>query len=64
MRTALFLSNQPGISANELGMKQYVLEHTPFGHAGARLPQHQRGHQMIGAAYFQAIGKCCTSTNC
>ena len=54
---ALFLSNQPGMSANELAMNAYVLEHTPSAMRLVFAATPIIAVQLIGAAYFQAIGK-------
>ena len=54
---ALFLSNQPDMSASELAMNSYVLEHTPSAMRWVFAATPIIAVQLIGAAYFQAIGK-------
>ena len=54
---ALFLSNQPDMSASELAMNSYVLEHTPAAMRWVFAATPIIAVQLIGAAYFQAIGK-------
>jgi len=55
--TDLFLSNNPDISAKELALNQFVLSHTatPMRLVFAATPI--IALQLIGAAYFQAVGK-------
>ena len=55
--TALFLSNNPEMSSKELALNQYVLSHTttPMRWVFAATPI--IALQLIGAAYFQAVGK-------
>ncbi len=55
--TSLFLSDNPNQSAKELALNQYVLTHasTPMRWVFAATPI--IALQLIGAAYFQAIGK-------
>lgn len=55
--TALFLSDNPNMSAKELALNQYVLTHTatPMRWVFAATPI--IALQLIGAAYFQAVGK-------
>ena len=54
---SLFLSSKEGISANELAINAYVLEHTPFAMRLVFAATPIIALQLIGAAYFQAIGK-------
>ncbi|SMC37294.1 MATE family efflux transporter [Cellulophaga tyrosinoxydans] len=54
---SLFLSSKEGISANELAINTYVLEHTPFAMRLVFAATPIIALQLIGAAYFQAIGK-------
>ncbi len=55
--TGLFLSDNPNISAKELALNQFVLSHTaaPMRWVFAATPI--IALQLIGAAYFQAVGK-------
>ncbi len=55
--TSLFLSDNPDISAKELTLNQFVLTHTtqPMRWVFAATPI--IALQLIGAAYFQAVGK-------
>lgn len=53
----LFLSSRPDISAKELAMNTFVLEHTPAAMRWVFAATPIIALQLIGAAYFQAIGK-------
>ncbi|WP_026809384.1 MATE family efflux transporter [Arenibacter latericius] len=53
----LFLSSSPDISAKELAMNTFVLEHTPMAMRLVFAATPIIALQLIGAAYFQAIGK-------
>ncbi|GGW38077.1 MATE family efflux transporter [Arenibacter certesii] len=53
----LFLSSRPDISAEELAMNTFVLEHTPMAMRLVFAATPIIALQLIGAAYFQAIGK-------
>ncbi len=55
--TALFLSKNPDLSEKELALNQFVLTHTakPMRWVFAATPI--IALQLIGAAYFQAVGK-------
>lgn len=53
----LFLSNRPDISTQELAMNAFVLEHTPSAMRMVFAATPIIALQLIGAAYFQAIGK-------
>lgn len=55
--TSLFLSDNPNLSAKELALNQFVLSHTsePMRWVFAATPI--IALQLIGAAYFQAVGK-------
>lgn len=53
----LFLSNRPDITAAELAMNAFVLEHTPSAMRWVFAATPIIALQLIGAAYFQAIGK-------
>ena len=54
---ALFLSNRPGLSPEELATNQFVLQHTPFAMRLVFAATPIIALQLIGAAYFQAVGK-------
>lgn len=54
---ALFLSDKPEMSAMELATNAYVLEHTPSAMRWVFAATPIVALQLIGAAYFQAIGK-------
>jgi len=54
---ALFLSNRPGLSAEEMATNQFVLQHTPFAMRLVFAATPIIALQLIGAAYFQAVGK-------
>lgn len=53
----LFLSNRPGLSPEELATNQFVLQHTPFAMRLVFAATPIIALQLIGAAYFQAVGK-------
>jgi len=53
----LFLSNRPGMSPEELAMNTFVLEHSPIAMRLVFAATPIIALQLIGAAYFQAIGK-------
>lgn len=53
----LFLSNRPDMSAAELASNAFVLEHTPAAMRWVFAATPIIAIQLIGAAYFQAIGK-------
>lgn len=53
----LFLSNKPGLSVHDLAVNAYVLEHTPAAMRWVFAATPIIALQLIGAAYFQAIGK-------
>lgn len=54
---SLFLSDKPGMSALELATNAYVLEHTPSAMRWVFAATPIIAIQLIGAAYFQAVGK-------
>jgi putative MATE family efflux protein len=54
---SLFLSSKEGISESELAVNAYVLEHTPMAMRLVFAATPIIALQLIGAAYFQAIGK-------
>ena len=54
---SLFLSHRPGISAVELATNKFVLENTPSAMRWVFAATPIIALQLIGAAYFQAIGK-------
>lgn len=54
---SLFLSSKEGISASELAVNNYVLAHTPFAMRLVFAATPIIALQLIGAAYFQAVGK-------
>jgi putative MATE family efflux protein len=54
---SLFLSSKEGIPASELAVNAYVLEHTPTAMRLVFAATPIIALQLIGAAYFQAIGK-------
>lgn len=54
---SLFLSSKEGISASELAVNNYVLVHTPFAMRLVFAATPIIALQLIGAAYFQAVGK-------
>ncbi|NJB38170.1 MATE family efflux transporter [Croceivirga sp. JEA036] len=53
----LFLSDRPDLDAEALATNAYVLEHTPLAMRLVFLATPIIALQLIGAAYFQAIGK-------
>ena len=53
----LFLSDRPDMSAAELASNAFVLEHTPSAMRWVFAATPIIAIQLIGAAYFQAIGK-------
>lgn len=53
----LFLSNRPNMSPIELEINAFVLEHTPSAMRWVFAATPIIALQLIGAAYFQAIGK-------
>ncbi len=53
----LFLGSGPEMSAEDLATNAYVLEHTPFAMRLVFAATPIIALQLIGAAYFQAIGK-------
>lgn len=53
----LFLSNREGMSATEVATNAFVLEHTPAAMRWVFAATPIIALQLIGAAYFQAIGK-------
>jgi len=54
---ALFLSSKPDLSALELTTNAFVLEHTPSAMRWVFAATPIIALQLIGAAYFQAVGK-------
>ena len=54
---ALFLSSKPDLSALELATNAFVLEHTPSAMRWVFAATPIIALQLIGAAYFQAVGK-------
>ncbi len=54
---SLFLGTQEGASAEELAINAYVMEHTPSAMRWVFAATPIIAIQLIGAAYFQAIGK-------
>ncbi|QWX83768.1 MATE family efflux transporter [Cellulophaga sp. HaHaR_3_176] len=54
---SLFLSSKEGIPASELAVNAYVLKHTPTAMRLVFAATPIIALQLIGAAYFQAIGK-------
>jgi len=54
---ALFLGNPEGASPEELAINAYVMEHTPSAMRWVFAATPIIALQLIGAAYFQAIGK-------
>jgi len=54
---ALFLSSKPDLSALELATNAFVLEHTPSAKRWVFAATPIIALQLIGAAYFQAVGK-------
>ena len=53
----LFLSHKPGMSEFELAINAFVLENTPSAMRWVFAATPIIALQLIGAAYFQAIGK-------
>lgn len=53
----LFLSNREGMSAHDLATNAFVLEHSPSAMRWVFAATPIIALQLIGAAYFQAIGK-------
>jgi putative MATE family efflux protein len=54
---SLFLNTKEGISVVDLAVNTYVLEHSPFAMRMVFAATPIIALQLIGAAYFQAIGK-------
>ncbi len=54
---SLFLSNRPELSAEEIATNNFVLQHTPMAMRLVFAATPIIAIQLIGAAYFQAIGK-------
>ena len=54
---SLFLSDKPGLSVHDLTVNAYVMEHTPAAMRWVFAATPIIALQLIGAAYFQAIGK-------
>jgi putative MATE family efflux protein len=54
---SLFLSSKEGMPAEELAINKYVLEHIPLAMRLVFAATPIIALQLIGAAYFQAIGK-------
>jgi putative MATE family efflux protein len=54
---SLFLSDKPDMSALELATNAYVMEHTPSAMRWVFAATPIIAIQLIGAAYFQAVGK-------
>ncbi|WP_420321076.1 MATE family efflux transporter [Flagellimonas sp.] len=55
--TALFLSNRPDLPPEELATNAFVMEHAPMAMRLVFAATPIIALQLIGAAYFQAIGK-------
>lgn len=55
--TSLFLSDKPNMPALELATNAFVLEHTPSAMRWVFAATPIIALQLIGAAYFQAVGK-------
>lgn len=53
----LFLSDRPGMSAHDLATNAFVLEHSPAAMRWVFAATPIIALQLIGAAYFQAVGK-------
>jgi putative MATE family efflux protein len=53
----LFLSDKPGLSSHDLAVNAYVMKHTPAAMRWVFAATPIIALQLIGAAYFQAIGK-------
>ncbi|NAY91526.1 MATE family efflux transporter [Muricauda sp. JGD-17] len=54
---SLFLSDKPGLAPEELAANAFVLEHSPFAMRLVFAATPIIALQLIGAAYFQAVGK-------
>ncbi len=54
---SLFLSNRPELSEQELATNAFVLQHAPFAMRLVFAATPIIALQLIGAAYFQAVGK-------
>ncbi len=54
---SLFLSDKPGLSPHDLAVNAYVLQHTPAAMRWVFAATPIIALQLIGAAYFQAVGK-------
>ncbi|MER3375947.1 MAG: MATE family efflux transporter [Allomuricauda sp.] len=54
---SLFLSNRPELSQKELATNAFVLQHAPFAMRLVFAATPIIALQLIGAAYFQAVGK-------
>ena len=54
---SLFLSDKPGMTPSELAMNAFVLENTPSAMRWVFAATPIIALQLIGAAYFQAVGK-------
>jgi len=54
---SLFLSDRPDLAAEQLASNQFVIEHTPLAMRMVFAATPIIAIQLIGAAYFQAIGK-------
>ena len=54
---SLFLSDRPDLAAEQLASNQFVIEHTPLAMRLVFAATPIIAIQLIGAAYFQAIGK-------
>ena len=54
---SLFLSNRPELSPEEIETNNFVLQHTPLAMRLVFAATPIIAIQLIGAAYFQAIGK-------
>ncbi|MFD2100329.1 MATE family efflux transporter [Flagellimonas iocasae] len=54
---SLFLSNRPELSQHELETNAFVLQHAPFAMRLVFAATPIIALQLIGAAYFQAVGK-------
>jgi len=54
---SLFLSNKPNLPASEIAINKFVLEHIPTAMRLVYAATPIIALQLIGAAYFQAIGK-------
>ncbi len=54
---SLFLSDKPGLSPHDLAVNAYVMQHTPAAMRWVFAATPIIALQLIGAAYFQAVGK-------